>query len=70
MATLPHAKQEQQISQKRILRDWPVGGPEILWTVSNGSGYGGPIMKEGKVYLIDRDDKTGDIIRCFDFFRR
>ena len=54
-------------SQKGILRTWPAGGPEVLWTVNVGPGYGGPVIKDGKVYLLDRDDKTGDIMRCFDF---
>lgn len=53
--------------QKGILRTWPSGGPEVLWTVNVGPGYGGPVIKDGKVYLLDRDDKTGDIMRCFDF---
>jgi outer membrane protein assembly factor BamB len=53
--------------QKGILRTWPEGGPEVLWTVNVGPGYGGPVIKDGKVFLLDRDDKTGDIMRCFDF---
>ncbi|HOW10196.1 MAG TPA: PQQ-like beta-propeller repeat protein [Bacteroidales bacterium] len=53
--------------QKGILRSWPETGPEILWTANIGPGYGGPVIKDGKVYLLDRDDKTGDIMRCFDF---
>jgi len=53
--------------QKGILRTWPEYGPEVLWTVNVGPGYGGPVIKDGKVYLLDRDDKTGDIMRCFDF---
>jgi hypothetical protein len=40
--------------------------PEVLWTANVGPGYGGPVVKAGKVYLLDRDDKTGDIMRCFD----
>jgi outer membrane protein assembly factor BamB len=52
--------------QKGILRTWPAGGPEVLWTANVGPGYGGPVIKNGKVYLLDRDDKTGDIMRCFD----
>ncbi len=51
--------------QKGILRTWPETGPEVLWTVPVGIGYGGPVVKEGKVYLLDRDDKTGDMMRCF-----
>jgi len=52
--------------QKGILRSWPASGPEVLWTTNVGPGYGGPVIKAGKVYLLDRDDKTGDIMRCFD----
>jgi outer membrane protein assembly factor BamB len=54
-------------SQKGLLRTWPAAGPEVLWTASVGPGYGGPVVKAGKVYLLDRDDKTGDIMRCFEF---
>lgn len=53
--------------QKGILRSWPATGPELLWTTNIGPGFGGPVIKDGKVYLLDRDDKTGDIMRCFDF---
>lgn len=52
--------------QKGILRSWPQTGPEILWSVNIGIGYGGPVVKDGKVYLLDRDDKVGDNLRCFD----
>lgn len=52
--------------QKGLLRSWPENGPEVLWTVSIGRGYGGPVIKDGKVYLLDRDDKVGDNLRCFD----
>jgi len=51
--------------QKNLLRSWPESGPEILWTVNVGIGYGGPVVKDGKVYLLDRDDKVGDNMRCF-----
>jgi outer membrane protein assembly factor BamB len=53
--------------QKGLLRSWPQNGPEVLWTANIGPGYGGPVTRDGKVYLLDRDDKTGDIMRCFDF---
>ncbi len=52
--------------QKGILRSWPQQGPEVLWTVDVGIGFGGPVVKDGKVYLLDRDDKVGDKLRCFD----
>ncbi len=52
--------------QKGILKTWPETGPEVLWSVDLGIGYGGPVVKDGKVYLLDRDDETGDKMRCFD----
>jgi len=53
-------------TQKNILRTWPQQGPEVLWTVGVGIGFGGPVIKSGKVYILDRDDKVGDKLRCFD----
>ena len=53
-------------TQKGILRTWPQQGPEVLWTAPIGIGYGGPVIKEGKAYLLDRDDTVGDKLRCFD----
>jgi outer membrane protein assembly factor BamB len=52
--------------QKHLLRTWPAEGPEVLWTASIGIGYGGPVVKDGKVYLLDRIDSIGDIMRSFD----
>ena len=52
--------------QKGILRTWPGKGPEVLWTAAVGRGFGGPVVKDGKVYLLDRDDKIGDRLRCLD----
>ena len=52
--------------QKGILRTWPTNGPAVLWTVPVGRGFGGPVVKDGKVYLLDRDDKVGDTLRCLD----
>jgi outer membrane protein assembly factor BamB len=52
--------------QKGLLRSWPKDGPEVLWTVNTGIGFGGPVVKDGKVYLLDRNDRTGDNMRCFD----
>jgi outer membrane protein assembly factor BamB len=49
-----------------VLRSWPEGGPEVLWTVDVGRGYGGPVVEDGRVYLLDRDDEVGETLRCFD----
>ncbi len=53
-------------SQKKLLRTWAATGPQVLWTVQIGIGYGGTAVKDGKVYLLDRNDKVGDKIRCFE----
>ena len=50
--------------QKGIYRTWPTNGPEVVWTVSVGRGFGGPAVWQGKIYLLDRDDKVGDNLRC------
>jgi outer membrane protein assembly factor BamB len=31
-----------------------------------GKGFGGPAIKDGNVYLLDRDDAVGDTLRCLD----
>jgi outer membrane protein assembly factor BamB len=53
-------------TQKNLLRSWPAEGPKVEWTVALGKGFGGPVVKDGKVYLLDRDDKVGDTMRCYD----
>lgn len=52
--------------EKGILRSWPEGGPEVLWTVAVGRGFGGPVIKDGKVYLLDRVPEKADHLRCLD----
>jgi len=52
--------------QTNLLRTWPQNGPQVLWSSEIGIGYGGPVIKAGKAYLLDRDDKVGDKLRCFD----
>jgi outer membrane protein assembly factor BamB len=52
--------------QDNILRSWPENGPEVLWTAGVGIGYGGTVIKDGKVYLLDRNDEVGDNMRCFE----
>jgi outer membrane protein assembly factor BamB len=53
-------------AQKDLLRSWPEKGPEVLWTDAVGIGFGGPVIRDGKVYILDRDDKVGDKLRCLD----
>lgn len=53
--------------QTNLLREWPAEGPEVLWSVDVGIGYGGPVVEDGKAYLLDRDGESEtEIMRCFD----
>ena len=52
--------------QKGLLRTWPETGPKLLWTAPMGMGFGGPAVSDGKVYLLDRDEKVGDKLRVFE----
>lgn len=38
-----------------LMREWPAEGPEVLWTTNVGFGYGGPVIKDNKVYILDRN---------------
>ncbi len=53
-------------TEKGLLRSWPSNGPEILWTVPLGEGFGGPAVSDGKVYIYDRVDDRVNVLRCFD----
>lgn len=52
--------------EKGLTRAWPDGGPKVLWSCKLGLGYGGPAIKDGKVYLLDRVDAKQDVLRCLD----
>ena len=42
-----------------ILEKFPEGGPKLLWKTSIGSGYSGPSISNGRVYVMDRIE-SGD----------
>lgn len=48
-----------------IARHWPEGGPRVLWTVALGAGYGAASVRDGEVYVLDREGEARDILRCF-----
>jgi len=60
-------RRDSTSTEKGILRTWPKEGPRVLWTAPVGAGFGGPVVSGGRVYLLDRDEKVGDTLRCFDF---
>jgi outer membrane protein assembly factor BamB len=48
-----------------LARQWPAGGPKVLWSVELGEGHAGPVVRDGRVYLLDYDrDKSADALRC------
>jgi outer membrane protein assembly factor BamB len=52
--------------QKGLLRTWPAEGPKVLWTTPVGAGFGGAAVKDGQVYILDRNEEVGDTLRVFD----
>jgi hypothetical protein len=59
-------RRDSTSDEKGLLRSWPEAGPQVLWTVPVGAGFGGPAVSDGKVYLLDRDEKVGDKLRVLD----
>ena len=49
-----------------LLRAWPETGPEVLWTVPLGPGFGGASVSDGNVFVLDRAGDTQDVLRCYD----
>lgn len=48
-----------------LARQWPPGGPPVLWTVELGPGHAGPAVADGRVFVLDYDPQTqADTIRC------
>ena len=40
---------------------------DILWTVETGEGYAGPVIYNGRLYLLDYiESMSSDALRCFD----
>ncbi len=53
--------------EKGLMREWPDGGPKVLWTVDVGPGYGGAAIRDGLVHILDRQKGQADVLRVFDF---
>lgn len=48
-----------------LSRQWPPGGPKVLWSVELGEGHAGPVVRDGRVYLLDYDrENSADAFRC------
>ena len=45
---------------------WETSGPKILWSVDLGEGHSGPVVYDGRVYILDYDEtERADMLRCF-----
>ena len=41
-------------NESGIIESFPTGGPKLRWSASIGSGYSGPSVSNGKVFVMDR----------------
>ncbi|MBK7712035.1 MAG: PQQ-binding-like beta-propeller repeat protein [Bacteroidales bacterium] len=49
-----------------LLEKWDTSGPQIVWRTTLGEGYAGPVVHNGRVYLLDYNErKKADVLRCF-----
>jgi outer membrane protein assembly factor BamB len=49
-----------------LAEKWDTSGPAILWRATLGEGYAGPVVHNGRVYLLDYNErKKADALRCF-----
>jgi outer membrane protein assembly factor BamB len=49
-----------------LAESWDSSGPAIIWKTSLGEGYAGPVVHNGRVYLLDYNErKKADALRCF-----
>jgi outer membrane protein assembly factor BamB len=50
----------------KLAEKWDTTGPAILWRTTLGEGYAGPVVHNGRVYLLDYNErKKADALRCF-----
>jgi outer membrane protein assembly factor BamB len=49
-----------------LREQWDTSGPRIVWRTTLGEGYAGPAVHNGRVYLLDYNErKKADVLRCF-----
>lgn len=45
---------------------WDSTGPPVEWTLTLGEGYAGPAVHNGRVYILDYNERIrADMLRCF-----
>lgn len=49
-----------------LAESWDPSGPPVVWKVTLGEGYAGPAVFNGRVYLMDYNERRkADMLRCF-----
>jgi outer membrane protein assembly factor BamB len=49
-----------------LAEDWDTSGPPVVWQTTLGEGYAGPAVLNGRVYVLDYNEKRkADMLRCF-----
>lgn len=49
-----------------LAETWDTSGPAIVWRTTLGEGYAGPAVHNGRVFLLDYNEKQkADMLRCF-----
>jgi outer membrane protein assembly factor BamB len=50
----------------KLAEGWGDGRPNELWSVPLGEGHAGPVVADGRVFLLDYDEENRrDLLRCF-----
>jgi outer membrane protein assembly factor BamB len=48
-----------------LARQWPSGGPPVLWSIELGEGHAGAAVRDGRVFVLDYDRAaSADVLRC------
>ena len=49
-----------------MAESWDSSGPPVIWKATLGEGYAGPAVFNGRVYLMDYNERRkADVLRCF-----
>ncbi len=60
------AERDSVWKESGILETFPKDGPPIVWRTGIGAGYAGPIVVQGRVYLMDRPAATNESAAKFE----
>src|SRR5512133_1356286 len=48
-----------------LAESWDSSGPPVVWKTTLGEGYSGPVVHNGRVYILDYNERRkADVLRC------